>query len=61
MRTYTVTLSGVTEADAIKAALALARQDEFSVVRIVDTLRAGDGWQVILEVTPLRGSLDPAA
>ena len=48
--TYSLTVAESTEPDAIAKALRLAREDELSIVGVRDTIPAGDGWQVILDV-----------
>lgn len=43
-----------TQADAVDAAAEWARMDEFRVRGTVDAWRTFDGWQVALEVEPIR-------
>lgn len=52
--TYSLTVAEASEPEAVARALALARADEFSVVGVRDTIPAGDGWQVILDVERIR-------
>lgn len=47
----------MTQADAVDIAAELARVDEFSVRGTVDCWRTFDGWQVVLEVEPIRAEV----
>lgn len=61
-RTYRATVSrqrvpDATREDAIDIVTEWARLDEFRVLGTVDCWRSFDGWQVVLEVEPIRAEV----
>lgn len=58
--TYTVRFErvpGATREDAADIAAEWARIDEFRVRGTVDAWRCHDGWQVVLDVEPIRAEV----